>query len=123
MDNKHNDNNNDDNATIKRKRGRGTRMWDEDKGRGRGKRTNFGCSVIVPNFTIIIHTISQLTYHKYVSTYALGFWREKLVSAVADTKGHKILNPVSAARSPLARIGATRCVVTTCRRHVGNICS
>ena len=43
------------------------------------------------------------------------------MSARADTNCHDILNFVSATRTHLAKIGATRCVVADMSRHVGDI--
>jgi hypothetical protein len=45
------------------------------------------------------------------------------MSARADINCHDILNFVSATRTHLAKIGATRCVVADMSRHVGNISS
>jgi hypothetical protein len=43
------------------------------------------------------------------------------MSAKADTNCHDIFNIVSATRTHLAKIGATRCVVADMSRHVGDI--
>jgi hypothetical protein len=45
------------------------------------------------------------------------------MSARADTNCHDILNFVSATRTHLAKIGATRCVVADMSRHVVDISS
>jgi hypothetical protein len=45
------------------------------------------------------------------------------MSARADTNCHDISNFVSATRTHLAKIGATRCVVADMSRHVGDISS
>ena len=52
-----------------------------------------------------------------------GFWREKQMSAQADTKVADIIKYVSARHAHLAKIGVSCRVVPTCRQHVGDICS
>ena len=58
---------------------------------------------------------------EYISTYE--FRKFGKMSARADTNCHDILNFVSATRTHLAKIGATRCVVAYMSRHVGDISS
>ena len=58
---------------------------------------------------------------EYISTYE--FRKFGKMSAQADTNCHDILNFVSATRTHLAKIGATRCVVADMSRHVGDISS
>jgi hypothetical protein len=45
------------------------------------------------------------------------------MSAQANTKDPDIFNFVLATPAHLAKIGAKSFVVTTCRRHIGDICS